>query len=193
MTQRVTRADREKRNKHKGVVVWLTGLSGSGKTTIAYGLEAALFEMGCSVFVLDGDILRSGLNKGLGYDQSGREENIRRVGELAKLFAEAGHIVITAFISPYKKDRDIARALVPPGSFIEAYVNASLKTCEKRDAKGLYKKARAGEIKDFTGISAPYEQPGSPDIVIDTETLSEEESIRNLLEHLGSKGILTIK
>lgn len=153
----VGREQRQKLNGHKGAVLWFTGLSGCGKSTIANAVDQLLHQRGIHTFVLDGDNIRMGLNKNLGFSPEDRTENIRRIGEVAKLFADAATIVSTAFISPYKADRDMVRALLPTGEFVEVYVNASLETCESRDPKGLYKKARAGEIKGFTGIDAPYE------------------------------------
>ena len=164
---RVSTEDREKRNRHKGAVLWFTGLSGAGKSTLAIALEEALFKRGFQVYVLDGDNVRSGLASDLGFSHEDRTENIRRVGEVAALFAHAGVICISAFISPYREDRAIARRAAGD-KFYEVYVAADLATCEQRDPKGLYKKARAGEIQDFTGVSAPYEAPDSPEIVVDT-------------------------
>ncbi|MCD6330214.1 MAG: adenylyl-sulfate kinase [Candidatus Cloacimonetes bacterium] len=186
----ISKEDREKQNEHKGVVIWLTGLSGSGKSTVAVELQAQLFEAGCQVFILDGDNIRHGLNKDLGFSPEDREENIRRIGEVAKLFADAGIIVITSFISPYRKDRDINRELLPKGEFVEVYVEAPLDICEKRDPKGLYKKARAGIIPEFTGISAPYEAPLKAELVINTDELSVEESAQKILEYLTKNKII---
>ena len=163
----VATTDRERQNGHLGGVLWLTGLSGAGKSTLAFALEKALFERGYQVYVLDGDNVRHGLNSDLGFTQRGRTENIRRVGEVAALFADAGLICISAFISPYRADRDIAR-LAAKGRFHEVFLEADIEICERRDPKGLYKKARAGKIMDFTGVSAPYEIPISPDLVIAT-------------------------
>ncbi|MBN2017374.1 MAG: adenylyl-sulfate kinase [Candidatus Cloacimonetes bacterium] len=187
----ISKEDREKQNSHKGVVIWLTGLSGSGKSTIAVELQAQLFEEGCQVFILDGDNIRHGLNKDLGFSPEDREENIRRIGEVAKLFADAGVIAITSFISPYRKDRDVNRELLPEGEFIEVYVQAPLDVCEERDPKGLYKKARAGIIPEFTGISAPYEAPLKPEIVIETDKLSVVESAQKILEYLKKYKIIS--
>src|SRR5438093_4830888 len=166
--RRVTAAQRADRNGHWGWVVWLTGLSGSGKSTIATELERELFQLGKQVCVLDGDNLRHGLCSDLAFSQADRKENIRRVGEVARLFAEAGMICVHAFISPYRADLQLARAMAPAGKFIEVYLNAPLEICEQRDWKGLYAKARAGEIKDFTGISAPYEPPLQADLQLPT-------------------------
>ena len=163
----VATTDRERQNGHLGGVLWLTGLSGSGKSTLAFALEKALFACGYQVYVLDGDNVRHGLNADLGFTQRGRTENIRRVGEVAALFADAGLICISAFISPYRADRDTARSAAK-GRFHEVFVDADVEVCERRDPKGLYKKARAGKIMDFTGVSAPYEIPTSPDLVIAT-------------------------
>src|SRR6266704_6286520 len=164
----VTAALRAARNGHTGAVVWLTGLSGSGKSTLAAELERALFEQGRQVCVLDGDDLRRGLCSDLGFSPADRRENIRRVGEVARLFAEAGFICIAAFISPYRSERDLARGIAPEGKFLEVYLNAPLEVCEQRDPKGLYAKARTGAIKDFTGVSAPYEGPLKPEIELRT-------------------------
>ena len=155
----VTREDREKINGHKACTVWLTGLSGSGKSTIAVDLEKRLWERGIRAYILDGDNVRHGLNKNLGFSPADRTENIRRIGEVAKLFTEAGVVALTAFISPYRADRDQVRAIMAAGDFVEVHVDCPVEVCEQRDVKGLYKKARAGEIKEFTGISAPYEAP----------------------------------
>src|SRR5436309_14190575 len=163
----VTRADRERLSGHRSATVWFTGLSGSGKSTIAVALKKALWERGVHAFVLDGDNVRHGLNKNLGFSPTDRTENIRRIGEVAKLFTEAGVIVMTSFISPYRADRDAVRAIMGKGDFVEVHVEASVETCEGRDVKGLYKKARAGEIPEFTGISAPYEAPERPEPVLD--------------------------
>ena len=164
----ISKEDRSRLQGHKGVCLWYTGLSASGKSTIAMKVEEKLFERGLRTFVLDGDNVRHGLNKNLGFSPEDRAENIRRIGEVSKLFTDAGVIVGTAFISPYRSDRDNVRQLFKEGEFIEIYIQASLETCEKRDPKGLYKKALAGEIKEFTGISAPYEEPLKPEIIINT-------------------------
>jgi adenylylsulfate kinase len=188
---RITREDRQKLNGHRGAVLWFTGLSGCGKSTIANAVDQLLHEKGVHTFVLDGDNIRMGLNKNLGFSPQDRTENIRRIGEVAKLFADAATIVSTAFISPYKADRDMVRALLPEGEFIEILVQASLETCESRDPKGLYKKARAGEIKDFTGISAPYEAPEKPEMVLDSDNKGIEELANEVIAHLKARGILT--
>jgi len=187
----VSRGDREAIAGQRGVTVWLTGLSGSGKSTIAIGAEHALVERGHLAFVLDGDNIRHGLNRNLGFSPEDRTENIRRIGEVAKLFTEAGVIVFTSFISPYRADRDAVRALLGDGDFVEVFVDASLDTCEQRDVKGLYQKARAGEIPEFTGISAPYEAPERPELVLDTNRQSVQESVERLIEYLDAKGYLT--
>src|SRR2546425_934889 len=176
----VTRADRERLSGHRSATVWFTGLSGSGKSTIAVALEKALWERGVHAFVLDGDNVRHGLNQNLGFSPADRSENIRRIGEVAKLFTDAGVIVMTSFISPYRGDRDAVRAIMGKGDFVEVHVQASVETCEGRDVKGLYKKARAGEIPEFTGISAPYEAPLSPELVLDTQAQSVEQRISAL-------------
>jgi len=186
----ITKSDREKINGHKGAVIWLTGLSCAGKSTIAIELQATLFEKGCNPFVLDGDNIRHGLNRDLGFSPQDREENIRRIGEVAKLFTEASFLVIAAFISPYRRDRDNVRYLFHEGDFIEIFVKASPSICEQRDVKGLYKRARSGEIKEFTGVSAPYEEPINPELVIDTERYNREESVNLILKYLIDKGYL---
>ncbi len=183
----------EERAAAKGqrpAVIWLTGLSASGKSTLANALEHTLHEHDHHTFLLDGDNVRHGLNKDLDLSPEGRRENIRRVGEVAKLFAEAGLIVVTAFISPYRSDRRMVRSLLAPGQFQEVHVDAPLEVCEARDPKGLYARARAGEIKGFTGIDAPYEVPEHPELVIDTSRNDVEACIKILIEHLKEKGIL---
>jgi len=186
----VTRDDRQKVNGHRACIVWLTGLSGSGKSTIAVDLEKRLWERGVRAYILDGDNIRHGLNKNLGFSPADRTENIRRIGEVAKLFTDAGLVTLTAFISPYRDDRDQVRALVPAGDFVEVHVICPVEVCEQRDVKGLYKKARAGEIKEFTGISAPYEAPLEPELAIDTSAQSVEASARQILQYLERKGIV---
>jgi adenylylsulfate kinase len=186
----VTQADRERRNQHKGIVIWLTGLPSSGKSTLAHEVERRLFEKGCSSYVLDGDNIRHGLNKNLGFSPEDRKENIRRIGEVARLFADAGVIAITAFISPYREDRAQARALNRQGGFIEVYCKCSVKECEKRDAKGLWQKARKGEVKEFTGVSAPYEEPEAPEIVIETDKCGLEECAQHIIGYLEEKTIV---
>src|SRR5580658_7550721 len=186
----VSRDEREQLLNQKGVTVWMTGLSASGKSTIACILEQMLLHKRKHAYRLDGDNIRMGLNKNLGFSAEDRAENIRRIGEVAKLFADAGVIAITSFISPYKKDRDAVRAGCKPGEFIEVYVNVSLAAAEKRDPKGLYKKARAGQLKGFTGIDDPYEAPEKAEMVIDTEKLSAIAAAETILHHLEEKGYL---
>ena len=185
---KITKVDRVNLLNQKGVTIWLTGLSGSGKSTIAVELEHALIENRHQAYILDGDNIRHGLNKNLGFSPEDRTENIRQIGEVAKLFTDAGIITITAFISPYREDRDAVRRLLSDGEFIEVYVKCPLDVCEERDTKGLYKKARAGEVKDFTGISAPYEEPLNPELTIDSSKLTVEESTRTVLNYLEEKG-----
>ena len=180
----VTKAQRQERNGHKSVVIWFTGLSGSGKSTISVALEKALFEQKITSYRLDGDNIRHGLNQNLGFSPEDRKENIRRIGEVGKLMVDAGVVTMTAFISPYKEDRDIVRNILEDGEFIEVFTKCSLDECESRDPKGLYKKARSGEIKEFTGINAPYEEPSNPEIVIDTEHESIEESVNKIVSYL---------
>jgi len=186
----VTRAEREEISGHRGCTVWLTGLSGSGKSTLANLLEKALWERGVRSFVLDGDNIRHGLNKDLGFSPKDRTENIRRIGEVAALFTDAGVVNTTAFISPYREDRDMVRKAMPEGCFVEVYVKCDLEECERRDPKGLYKKARAGEIPEFTGISAPYEAPDSPELVVDTTGQTPEQSLAEILAYLERKGYI---
>lgn len=186
----IDRAMREKQNGHKSAVLWFTGLSGSGKSTLAHAVEERLYASGCRTFVLDGDNIRHGLCGDLGFSDQDRVENIRRIGEVAKLFVEGGVIALTAFISPFRSDRDRVRGLVMQGDFIEIYCKASLEVCEGRDVKGLYKKARAGEIKAFTGISSPYEEPLDPELVIETGSQSLDESADLVMALLRERGIV---
>ena len=186
----ITKDDRERLLNQKGIVIWYTGLSGSGKSTLAHAVEEKLFENGNISYVLDGDNIRHGLNKNLGFSPEDREENIRRIGEVSHLFADSGIIAMTAFISPYRADRDKARELVPEGRFIEVYVKVPLDVAESRDPKGLYKKARAGEIKEFTGIDAPYEEPLKAELVIDTSENSLEESTEIVINYLKEKSLI---
>ncbi len=186
----ITKSDRERMFQQKGVVIWFTGLSSSGKSTIARAVEERLFERGHMSYVLDGDNIRHGLNKNLGFSPDDREENIRRIGEVAKLFADAGFVTMTAFISPYRKDRDRNRGLLKKGEFIEVFVKVSLDEAEKRDPKGLYKKARLGEIKEFTGISAPYEEPLDPELTLDTDELSLIQCQDAIIRYLEENGII---
>ena len=186
----IGKEEREKFLGQKGVVIWFTGLSGSGKSTLAQAVEKRLFENGNLCYLLDGDNVRHGLNKNLGFSPEDRAENIRRIGEVGKLFADAGLVTMTAFISPYRADRQTARELVKSGEYIEVYTKVPLDVAEQRDPKGLYKKARAGEIKEFTGISAPYEEPENPELVIDTSELTLEESADKVITYLVQAGIM---
>ncbi|MBM6629539.1 adenylyl-sulfate kinase [Mammaliicoccus vitulinus] len=186
----VTKEQRQERNGHKSVVIWFTGLSGSGKSTISVALEKALFEQQITSYRLDGDNIRHGLNQNLGFSPEDRKENIRRIGEVGKLMVDAGVVTMTAFISPYEEDRNIVRNILEDGEFIEVFTKCSLDECETRDPKGLYKKARNGEIKEFTGINAPYEEPSNPEIVIDTEHESIEESVNKIVSYLKEKQYL---
>lgn len=180
----VSRRDRNEQNGHKSMVVWFTGLSGSGKSTIASHLEKKLFQNGVKTYSLDGDNIRSGINKDLNFSEEDRHENNRRIAEVAKLFMDAGVITITAFISPLQKDRETAKAIIGDANFFEIFVNTPMKVCEKRDVKGLYQKARNGEIKNFTGIDAPYEKPQNPDVEINTENETIEDSVTRILQKL---------
>lgn len=187
----VTRERREKLNKHKSKILWFTGLSGSGKSTLAHCVEEKLHQMECKTFVFDGDNVRHGLCSDLGFSDDDRKENLRRIGEMVKLFIEAGTIALTAFISPFKEDRDKIRSMVPEGDFIEIYCDCPIHVCEKRDVKGLYKKARLGEIPHFTGISSPYEKPEKAEIVVDTSgKISLEETVENIIFTLQELNIL---
>ena len=187
----VTRKRRNKLNDHRSVVLWFTGLSGSGKSTLAHALEEKLFQKNCRTFVLDGDNVRHGLNSNLDFSQPGRTENIRRISEVSKLMMESGLIVMTAFISPFNKDRNEARKLISSDDFIEIYCKASIETCETRDVKGLYKRARKGEIANYTGIDSPYEAPENPELIIDTDNQSLEESVSTILSFLESNGVIS--
>jgi len=186
----VNRKRREEKNQHKSVVLWFTGFSGSGKSTLAHAVEETLYNLGLNTFVLDGDNVRHGLNKDLGFSDVDRKENIRRISETSKLMLEAGIITLTAFISPFREERAMARTLMPHGDFIEIHCHCPLETCETRDVKGLYKKARNGEIKHFTGISSPYEAPINPELRIDTHSLSLEESVNSVLQLLKTRHII---
>ena len=186
----VTRQRRNKLNNHRSIVLWFTGLSGSGKSTLAHALEEKLFQKGCRTFVLDGDNVRHGLNSNLDFSEAGRTENIRRISEVSKLMLESGLIIMTAFISPINKDRSDARKLISRDDFIEIYCKASLETCETRDVKGFYKRARAGEIKNYTGVDSPYEVPKNPELIIDTDNQSLEESVSSILNFLEINGII---
>ena len=188
----VVQTDREQLLNQKGCVIWFTGLSGSGKSTLALEVESKLYQRGHLTYVLDGDNVRHGLNKNLGFSPEDREENIRRIGEVAKLFADAGVIGMTAFISPYRADRDNARDLLDEGRFVEVFVDCPLEVCESRDTKGLYEKARAGEIKEFTGISAPYEAPAQPELTVNTNNQSLEECTERVIALLESEGLIPV-
>jgi adenylylsulfate kinase len=180
----VTRAEREAIRGHRGVAVWLTGLSGSGKSTLAHALESVLTERELSAYVLDGDNIRHGLSSDLGFSPEDRAENIRRIGEVAKLFVDSGMIVVCAFVSPYRADRDRLRASMAPGDFVEVHVSASLETCRARDPKGLYEKADSGAISDLTGVGAPYEPPEHPELVLDTEKQDRFDSVTRVIRFL---------
>lgn len=182
--RKVTRQMRETRQRHRGIVLWMTGLSGSGKSTLANLLESHFFEQGCHVVLLDGDHIRAGLNGDLGFSEADRQENIRRIAEVAHLFSEIGHITICAFISPLRAMREMARGIIGAEDFMEVFIDAPLELCEQRDVKGLYKKARSGEIASFTGISDPFEAPDHPDVVVNTQKLSISESITLLIAQL---------
>ena len=186
----IGKEERREKNKHQSFILWFTGLSASGKSSVANAFARTLFERGNQAFVLDGDNIRHGLNNDLGFGETDRKENIRRIGEVSKLFVESGQIVLTAFISPYRADRQVVRELVEDGEFIEVYVKCSVEACEKRDPKGLYKKARNAEIPNFTGISAPYEEPENPEIILDTERFSIEECAQQLTDILTAKGLI---
>ena len=186
----VNRERRNQLNNHKSVVIWFTGLSGSGKSTLAHSVEEVLFSKGCKTYVLDGDNVRHGLTSNLGFSNEDRKENIRRIGEVTKLMMEAGLIVMTAFISPFREDRIAVRNLISDGDFIEIYCKASLETCEARDLKGLYKRARLGEIKNYTGINSPYEIPDNPELIIDIDKESLEESVSKIVSFLQTKSIV---
>lgn len=189
-TGQVTRAQREAVRGHRGVALWFTGLSGSGKSTLAHAVERALIERNSSAYVLDGDNIRHGLSSDLGFSPEQRRENIRRIGEVAKLFVDAGTIVLCAFVSPYREDRERLRSSMNPGDFVEIHVLASIDACRARDPKGLYEKADAGEIADLTGVGAPYEPPEHPDLVLDTEKQHPDESLAHVIRFLESKGYI---
>lgn len=186
----VSKVERAERKQQKPCVIWFTGLSGSGKSTLANALERALFERGHHCYLLDGDNVRQGLNSDLGFSDEARVENIRRIGETAKLFVDAGLIVMTAFISPFRTERELARNLVEDDEFIEVHVSASLDVCEERDPKGLYKKARAGEIPNFTGIGSAYEAPENPDMLVDTGSNDVAACAEQLVDYLAKKGVI---
>ena len=186
----VTRERRNQLNNHRSVVIWFTGLSGSGKSTLAHSVEEILFNKGCRTYVLDGDNVRHSLSSNLGFSNKDRKENIRRISEVTKLMIEAGLIVMTDFISPFREDRFAVRNLIPDGDFIEIYCKARLETCEARDIKGLYKRARAGEIKNYTGISSPYEVPENPELIIDTDKEEIKESVSRIVNYLQTQSII---
>ena len=190
---KVTRILREKLNGHKSVILWFTGLSNSGKSTIAHAVEERLFTVGCRTFVFDGDNVRHGLCSDLGFSREDRDENIRRIGEMAKLFTEAGIIALTAFISPFRSERNKVRNLVPEGDFLEIYCKCPIEVCEQRDVKGHYKKARAGMIKEFTGVSSPYEEPVHPDLIVATDTMSVDECVNAVFALLLQRNIVQAK
>jgi len=180
----INRQDREKHNGHRSRAIWFTGLSGAGKSSLAFALEQYLYDQGVRCYVLDGDNVRHGLNRDLGFTAGDRQENLRRIGEVSKLMVDAGLFVLSAFISPHEQDREMVRQLFDPDDFIEIYVRCSIQECERRDPKGLYKKARNGDIPHFTGISAPYDVPKSPSFIIDTEQSSIEEAVQEIVQHL---------
>lgn len=186
----VTRDARQGLNGHRSVVVWLTGLSGSGKSTLAHAVEEKLHAIGCRTFVLDGDNIRHGLCGDLGFSETDRKENIRRIGEMAKLFAEAGVITLAAFISPFRADRHWVRELLGPENFVELYCRCTIEVCEGRDVKGMYRRARAGEIRDFTGISSPYEAPDTPELVVDTGRLTLDQCVDQVISYLHARGVI---
>ena len=188
----VTRARRQQQNGHRGAIVWFTGLSGSGKSTLAHAVEESLHQQGCRTFVLDGDNVRHGLCSDLGFSSKDRVENIRRIGEMAKLFMEAGVIVLTAFISPYRADRERVRGMVEHGDFIEIFCNAPIEICEGRDVKGMYKKARAGQIPEFTGISSPYEAPENPELSVDTGSAEIDACVQQVIGEMSQRGLIKI-
>lgn len=183
----ISRADRERKNKHKSFLIWFTGLSGSGKSTLANLLEIELFGLGVSTYILDGDNIRQGLNKDLNFTKESRKENIRRIGEVAKLMIDSGTVTLATFISPYKKDREIVKKLVGSSNFIEIFVNTSLKECERRDVKGLYKKAREGKIENMTGITSLYEPPTKPDLEIITDNEDVKDSLKKTIKLIKTR------
>ncbi|WP_338786645.1 adenylyl-sulfate kinase [Metabacillus sp. FJAT-53654] len=188
----VTKEERRKKNNYQSMCIWFTGLSGSGKSTLANALARHLFEANIQTYVLDGDNIRHGLNKDLGFTDEDRKENIRRIGEVSKLFVDSGQIVLTAFISPFREDRQQVRDILSDDEFFEVYVKCSLDECEVRDPKGLYKKARNNEIKHFTGIDSPYEEPENPAIIVDTETQTVEESVKQIVDYLVQKHLIMV-
>lgn len=186
----VTRTRREAQNGHRGAIIWFTGLSGAGKSTLAHAVEEELYQRGCRTFVLDGDNVRHGLCGDLGFSAKDRIENIRRIGEIAKLFMEAGMIVMTAFISPFRADRERVRGMVGHGDFIEIYCDSPIEVCEQRDVKGIYRKARAGQIADFTGISSPYEIPENPELAVSTGTAKLDACVKQVIDEMMQRGII---
>jgi len=186
----VTRERRNQQNGHKSAVIWFTGLSGSGKSTLAHAVEEELHQKGCKTFVLDGDNVRHGLSADLRFSDEDRKENLRRIGEISKLFVEAGNIVLTAFISPFREGRGRVRSLMPHGDFLEVYIDCPIEVCEERDVKGLYRRARAGEVKKFTGISSPYEPPEKPELTVSTDQETLEESVQKILSLLKERSII---
>jgi len=186
----VTRARREQLNGHKSVIVWFTGLSGAGKSTLAHAVEERLHQMSCRTFVFDGDNVRHGLCGDLDFSEEDRRENIRRIGEMAKLFVEAGVIALTAFISPFRTDRLKVRNLTAPGDFVEVYCRCPIEVCEQRDVKGMYRRARAGEIRDFTGISSPYEEPENPELAVDTGSMPLDQCVDQVIGYLQDCGVI---
>jgi adenylylsulfate kinase len=188
----VDRQDRNRRNKHKSGVVWFTGCPASGKSTIAHHMAKEFFDRGVNCYVLDGDNVRHGINSDLGFSREDRRQNLRRIAEISKLFVDAGMVVLAAFVSPFCEDRDTVRQIVGTEFFFEVYVKCSIETCEKRDPKGQYKKARAGLIKEYTGVSAPYEEPQNPEIILDTEELDVESSVKKVLEFLDQKKFILL-
>jgi len=192
-TTSITKTTREKQKAQKAHILWFTGLSGSGKSTIANALELKLYSINCHTYLLDGDNIRHGLNKDLGFDDSSRVENIRRIGEVSKLFVESGLIVLCSFISPFKTEREYVKSLVEENEFIEIFVDTPLEECEKRDVKGLYKKARAGEIQNFTGIDSTYEAPGNPDISLNTVEMNLEECVDKVYKYIVEKGYVNAR
>ena len=183
----VSKTKRNQKNKHNSFVIWFTGLSGSGKSTIANKVEEVLFKKGIKTYTLDGDNIRMGINKGLGFSEDDRRENLRRIAEVGKLFVDAGVVTVAAFVSPVHKERELVKNIIGASNFIEVFVNTSLEECERRDVKGLYKKARAGEIKNFTGIDAPYEAPMQPDVLIETEKESVDEAVEKVVTFVKHK------
>ncbi|MCD8501459.1 MAG: adenylyl-sulfate kinase [Bacillaceae bacterium] len=186
----VSKQERQAKKGHKSFILWFTGLSGSGKSTLANAVETYLFEKNIHTYVLDGDNIRHGLNRGLGFREEDRKENIRRIGEVSKLFVDSGVVTLTAFISPFKEDRELVRRLVDKEEFVEVYVKASLETCERRDPKGLYKKARSGEISNFTGIDSPYEAPLNPEVIVNTDKLTVEQGVQKVFQYLVNKELI---